>query len=445
MLKFLKVSVSAIALSAFVVAPIMTVATADYAYAKNGNGNGGNGNGGNGKGGGEGNGGKGGGNGNGADKGGSKGKSADKGVTRGKKDKSSNSRSASKGKSNGKSNKGVGRALKDDFKSFSKNIKQNGIGSLFRSKDKQRTVKRAAYTKTAPVKSARPPARVSKFDDKFDKGTLHPSNLGKLNGAINSSPNAKAAHIANGQYMKGTGPVSLAAALAVADYDYANAFDDYREDLAKAEETLNTVAALEEANAIVEAGPPTQMEVVDAQAVIDDPESTPKQIEEAQAVIDEAADAAQALEDAQAVLDDPDSTQEQIDEANKTIDAAKEIADAQEFIEDTETPTQEAIDEANAIIEEGAPSDEDVVAAEDALLAAYKGSFSDDEILAEEEQQEVIDAVRGANPSRETIEEALDRPEEIEEDVLADENDVLEEQESAEQAEAEEEIIAGQG
>ena len=40
MLNFLRVSVSALALSAFVVAPVATVVSADYAYAKNGNGGG---------------------------------------------------------------------------------------------------------------------------------------------------------------------------------------------------------------------------------------------------------------------------------------------------------------------------------------------------------------------------------------------------------------------
>ena len=203
MLNFLRVSVSALALSAFVVAPVATVVSADYAYAKNGNG-GGNG-GGNGNGGG-----KGGGNGN----GGGNGKSDDSGTERSVKGNKTQSAKTSKSAKPNKG-KGVGRTIKNDFKSLSNNLKKNGLGGLFKSQKTQRSVTRSTNKKTTngPVKqSKRSPVR----NASFKSDPLHPSNLGKLNGAINSSPNAKAAHIANGQYASGKGPVSLAAAPAVA-------------------------------------------------------------------------------------------------------------------------------------------------------------------------------------------------------------------------------------
>ena len=211
MLKYLRIGVSALALSAFVVAPIMTVATADYAYAKNGNGNG--------NGGGKGNGG---GNGNGGDKGGN-GKSADKGNSGKGHDKASKTRNASKGnKAKGNKGKGFAKSVKNDFNSLKRNVQKHGIAGLFKQEQKRTTrAVSAKPTKNAPAASTRPAHRAA-FKD---KGALHPSNLGKLNGAINSSPRAKEAHIANGQYAKGTGPVSLAASLAVADYTYAKALN----------------------------------------------------------------------------------------------------------------------------------------------------------------------------------------------------------------------------
>lgn len=365
MLKYLRIGVSALALSAFVVAPIMTVATADYAYAKNGNGNG--------NGGGKGNGG---GNGNGGDKGGN-GKSADKGNSGKGHDKASKTRNASKGNkakgNKGKNGKGFAKSVKNDFKSLKRNVQKHGIAGLFKQEQKRTTrAVSAKPTKNAPAASTRPAHRAA-FKD---KGALHPSNLGKLNGAINSSPRAKEAHIANGQYAKGTGPVSLAASLAVADYTYAKALDTYNADIAMAQETLELAASLEAANAIVDAGGPSPTEVEAAEAVLESTTATPEEKVAAQQVVDD----------------------------------AKAVEDAQTFIDENPAPAREEIDEAIETVESEPPSDEDVAAAEDALLAHYKGDLpvsEDTELRLSPKEQEVVDAVRDSNPTDEAIESAL--------------------------------------
>lgn len=245
-----------------------------------------------------------------------------------------------------------------------------------------KSVAKARQTRTVAV-SARPKAR-------FDTETtnpLAPRYLGKLNGAINSAPQAKAAHIANGQYLKGSGPVSLAAALAVADYEFDKANMAFLEEQEAAQSTLDLAQDIADAQEIVDAGGPTQAEI----------------------------DAAQA------VLDDPNATNEQKAAAQDVIDDAEAFADAEDFLDGTTPPTELEIDEAAAKLEEEAPSDADVIAAEDALLAHYKGdlpaSEDPEEMRLSDEEQAVVDAVRDANPDAETVGSLLPEHDPTEETV----------------------------
>ena len=339
-LNFLKISVSALALSAFVVAPTATVFTADYAYAKNGNGKGG------GNGGGKGD--NGGGNG-----GGKGGKSGEKGAKKGwgsdKTLNGTNTKSASKSHRS-KNGSRLGRAVKEDFQALGRNLKQNGVKGLFNG-NKARTTTR---TNKASVKqSPRPPSRKAKL---LDDGTLAPRNLGKLNGAINSSINAKLAHIANGQYAKGTGPVSLAAGLAVADANFSNVM-----------------------GANYDLSPEDVKEIAAAYDYLD---NAPMSLEEAeQALADEAKNpgtvAPDDLEVAQAVKDAHDAT---TDLDGNTI----------------ERPTDDQYAAAEAVHE-----------AEASLLGHYKGDFSEDDVIAEEQQDRVLDAVRASNPDDDSVKAAL--------------------------------------
>ncbi|MEZ5798628.1 MAG: hypothetical protein R3D63_14805 [Paracoccaceae bacterium] len=69
--------------------------------------------------------------------------------------------------------------------------------------------------------------------------TLHPSELGKMNGAMHANINAVLAHIRNGQTTNG--PVGLLAGLAIADAAAAESLGDIQamEDLAAAHTALN--------------------------------------------------------------------------------------------------------------------------------------------------------------------------------------------------------------
>ncbi len=254
MLKYLKLGISALAISALFLAPAVTVTliTADAAYANNGNGNG------------NGGGNRGGGNGGGAGKGGDKGAGGDSnknakgnkgfGIFKGKGNKGAKNKSASKG--------GFGKGLKDFGNSF-----KNDVGKLFGAKPKKKATTKSV---SRPVKSSKTPkARSSAAEFAQRKGTMHPSNLGKLNGAINSSPRAKQAHIENGQFMKGSGPVSLAAALAVADYNKTEVVGavhtlelaDAFETIANTDETqlMNAEQAIKDYNQFIKDKPDTDV------------------------------------------------------------------------------------------------------------------------------------------------------------------------------------------
>ncbi len=289
----LKVSFTAMALSAFAVAPLATLMTPHAAFAKGGNG-GGNG------------GGHGGGGGSSKSSAAKSGGGASKAAT-------------AKSKSSGGGN-----------------TKAAGKSS------KSAKAKTAGATKTAATPTK-------------EKGPLHASNLGKLNGAIHSSPNAKLAHIRNGNF---NGPVGMAAALALADYSYAADQEAY----AAAAQTLELAAAFD----LIENAP------------------TPEEIAAAQELVDNGIDDGQADLDAQALLDYPDLT-----DALALTDGI------------TTPPTDEEIAAAQAMIDEGEPSRDDVTAAEAKLLAAYKGTLDDASSAL------VLDAVRASLPTAEEIAAAL--------------------------------------
>ena len=331
MLKLLRAGFSAMAIAALLGAPLVTVVTADYAYAKNDNGGGkGNGNAG----------GKGGGNKGGADK-------NDKSVGKGNLLKRAGNGSARVGSSK------KGGKFKTDLKTLSRNVKENGLAGLFSKKSgTTRTTKKYRSTKTrtaAPINSARPPKRLSRFDT----DATAPNKMGKLNGAHNSSPQAKAAHIANGQYLKGTGPVSLAANLAVADY--------YFNDLMGEDNTLS---------------PGDVKSIDDAFDLRDTSDLT--------------------LEEAQTVLNDPNSSPDELEEAQDVKNAYDLTTDADG--EDIDRPTSEQVDAATTVHD-----------AEDGLLEHYKGDFSEDEDLAMEQRDDVLGSVRESNPDDGAIESALER------------------------------------
>ncbi len=334
MLNFLRVSVSALALTAFVAAPVATVLTADYAYAKNGNGNGG------GKGGEKG--------GNGGGKGGDKGAKSGAGSD-GKLNRKSR-KSANKGDKSKRSGR-LGRAVKEDFQTLGRNLQKNGIKGLFKGNKTKPVATSANKSTVKPVQ--KPQSKKTKI---VGDGTLAPRNLGKLNGAINSSINAKLAHIANGQYAKGTGPVSLAAGLAVADANFNHVMgEDY---------TLS-----------------------------------PADVKDIAAAYDYLDAASMTLEEAEKVLAD--------EMANPGVTDPEDLADAQ-AVKDA----HDAIlnDDGNAIerpTEDQLAAAESVYEAEASLLGSYEGDFSEDDVLAAEQQDRVLDAVRSSNPDEEAVKATL--------------------------------------
>lgn len=339
MFKLMRTGLAALAVSALVVVPVattVTIITTDAAYANNGNGNGGGNGGGRGGGNSGGKGGSKGGNGGDSDS-----RSADKvGKAKGKGyGNGQQNRTASKGKSN-KGGKGFGRAVKDDFNRVKKNVQRDGIAGLFKSNRKggkhQRTTSQAFSakpTKNAPVASTRPARKVGyKIDN-----PMHPSKLGKMNGLLNSSYKAKEAHIANGQWAKGTGPVSIGAALAVADYqkaavDTLAAEDSYTEAQTSFEEASMTAKDLGIEN-VVQAQNVLTTAAEEEAAGVEDPTYSPEKVEAAQGLVDadaeltEATDerpeasevvkAQEAVEDMVAANDDPSlTTPEEIAHAN---------------------------------------------------------------------------------------------------------------------------------
>ncbi|ANT63422.1 hypothetical protein AYJ57_23355 (plasmid) [Salipiger sp. CCB-MM3] len=363
-----KVGVSALVLSTCVVAPVATLATVGAAHAKN-NGNG---------------------------KGGEKGNSG-KGKANGHSKAKSNGGGNKGGNSNGRqTSANLGKAIRDDFRSLSQSLRKSALGDLLgvtgsRGAQRTATVQRQAPkaqrvslspTRSAPERSMRPPLQRTALRETpelaEDYDALHPRNLGKLNGALNSSPQAKAAHIANGTYATGSGPVSLAAALAVADHNLieaANALETYD----AAERTLD----LADAFALVE-NRPTEAERAVALATLEDPEAT-----EAEKLA------------AQDVLDYPDTTAAEAEIAGLDRPSERDLTEAQEVIDAGIPEEHDLTNAANSVAD-----------AETAVLAAYK------DILPAEYEGDVLSAVRASNPDDDTVAAALQGTAPLDPDAL---------------------------
>ena len=188
------------------------------------------------------------------------------------------------------------------------------------------------------------------------KDVLHPSNLGKLNGAINSSPNAKLAHIANGNF---NGPVGLAAALALADYDYGISIEAYNAATSAADATLALAAAFDliatapTAQQLVEAEEltngmtePNLDEIIDAEAAITADGPTLEDVTAAEAGILSAYKGTLSDEDTAKVL-------EAVRKSLPTSDQISEVLPAEEIIDETPIEDSSAIiDDASAVAEE---------------------------------------------------------------------------------------------
>lgn len=332
MFKLLKSSVAAAALSAIAVAPIVVVLTADAAYAKSEKGNSGGG-GGNEKG----NGG-------------------------------SNGSGGSNGKSSGAKSNGNEAAAKT---SKSKPGNASGLLGLFKKNTVMKTKSAGAVTQKSK-----------------EKGPLHPSKLGNMNGAINSSPNAKLAHIRNGNF---NGPVGLAAALAVAEYQYETALQSYDE--------AQNVLALAEAWDVIN-GAPTADELAAATSLTEGTEApSADAIAAAQALVDAGDEAAAGYAEATGTL----ALASAWDVVN-TAPTEDQLAAAQVLADGTEVPTDDAVIAAEAIAALGGPSTGDVVAVETALVDAWnKGDHS----VTDPEAVAMLTAVRGSLPSDEDIAKAL--------------------------------------
>ncbi|MFY0691481.1 MAG: hypothetical protein JXR14_06095 [Paracoccaceae bacterium] len=349
---------------------VVTVATTDYAYAKNGNGNGGNGNG-NGGNNGNGNGGDSKGNGGDRGKSASKGKSVEKAFARG----NSGTKPGKSGQS-GKSGKEIFNSLKANLKS--------GLGFLNGSRPTKQAS--AKTTSRAPAVASRPV-----------KGPLHPSNLGNLNGALNSSPNAKLAHIRNGNF---SGPVGLAAALAVADYQYATDLTEFTD--------AQAVLDLAQAYAVIE-NAPSETDIADAQAVVDLAAAF-----EAQALLDNAIDDGQADLDAQDVLDAYGSLDGLTAPSEPDLTAAREVLDypdvseAEALTAGTTEPGEAEVAAAQATVDAGEPTLDDVTTAEAELLEAWNKGDADSP-----DSGTVLDAIRGSLPSPDAISSALPEEEPV--------------------------------
>ncbi|WP_335585972.1 hypothetical protein [Falsihalocynthiibacter arcticus] len=327
MRKFVKIGVVSFALSAFAIAPAIVVMSADVAIAKNDNGKSGGNSGGNGN-------------------SGSKGKSDNKGKAS----------TGNSGSSSGKSQGGKSQGGKSSNSSGNQSLKslgnklKSGFG-LFGAPKKTKTVRSNSVATTKPSTG-----NSKSFD--------HPSNLGKMNGAINSSPQAKLAHIKNGNF---NGPVGIAAAYALADYDYDTAHTDYEE----AQSVVQTFGPLAERYSYVAGYDVAVEELARLDTLEIDPAS------------EEYSNAAAAA--------DPDAYQSAVD-AIYTAEAAAIIAG----IVLNEASVFEQLAAAIAV-EEPVSTTRDV--AEANLLALYKG---DEESLTDREKELLIQSIN--LPTAEQIE-----------------------------------------
>lgn len=121
----------------------------------------------------------------------------------------------------------------------------DGFFEKLTGKDKAKSAKSKSAgmsSKSAKIAGATPKARP-------EKGDMHPSSLGKMNGALNANVNAIIAHVKNGNT---NGPIGGMAALAVAGY----AAEGAAETIALAEEFAALDRALIDAGFVTEEGAP---------------------------------------------------------------------------------------------------------------------------------------------------------------------------------------------
>lgn len=297
MFKYSKIGLLSLTVSAFALAPAVMVLGTDAAYAKSDNAGGG-----------------------GKSSGGSNGNS--------NKSKSSNSNS-------GKSQTGKTKTDGDDL--FLKLFGKKGQNA----KKAEQAKKSAIKTTTAP----KPKKVVKAFD--------HPSNLGAMNGALNSSPQAKLAHLKNGNF---NGPVGLAAAWALEDYEYRTAMEAYEAAQGTVLANIGDVTTLDLLAGYDPLDPSTYPDTEAALASLESLEEGTVEYEIAYATANFTPESAQALFDGLS-----DETDENADQA--AADALRATL-----------ATAEAVEE---------PSSEELDAADTALFALYKG----DTELTEEEKQ----------------------------------------------------------
>ncbi len=366
MRKFFQIGVTSLVLSAFVVAPTVVIVTADTAIAKSDNAGGkGKGGGNRGKGKGKGNdGGKG--KSDNAGKGGGKGNG--NGLSNGKKyGKSSFAKSTTgKGKNKAKGGKNggfesAGKSIENSLTSFRDKIRSGlGLKKAKKGGNKGRGSNKVRTQRVIEA-SARPPYRGMKDFD-------HPSNLGKMNGAVNSSEQSKLAHMKNGNF---NGPVGVAAYYALEDYNYYVSEKEYE----VAQGVIDKFGDLADAYELIEG-------VEDGSIA-----ATPEAIQEARELIEDAEQ--KAIEKAQEA-----NPSEEIDEDAVREALEEGVTELVEEAEMVEEPDRMALDDA-----------------EDALFDLYKG---DEDSLTDEQKDHIIDSMR--LPSYDQIEDVIDHEEEKDKD-----------------------------
>ena len=91
------------------------------------------------------------------------------------------------------------------------------------------------------------------------------------------------------------------------------------------------------------------------------------------------------------------------------------------------------------MVESDPPSDEDVISAEDALLAHYKGDLPEsenpEEMRLSDEEQAVVDAVRDGNPTGEEVGGIIGHEPEDDEEEIVEEEEIPDEGTEAAEAE----------
>lgn len=370
----IKSTITAVLLSSVALVPATTVAlvvTADAVEAKSNNGGGNGGGGGN--------------------KGGNSAKSK------------SDNKSASRGGSGGGNSKARGSG-------------KDPIGNFLRKVTGQEKKQEKAKTRTTTTKAKRAPSTTKVAKATPAKDAMHPSNLGKMNGALNANVNALIAHVKNGNT---NGPIGGMAALAVAGYAAEGAAETLELD--------GKFAALD--TALIENGYVDADGNADLEGYLAAVEGVP-----ANGEID-------AIEDALTNIDSPLSVEEALlAENNGTQDfasveeyeawrdgvaGADPIDGADEMIAELdglERPSEEDLADAGARLE-------DQTAAEDYMLSIWNKGDNDATVRSEEEENllaklyERIEA--DGDELTSAIEEYADLPEEPveEEDVTSCESD----------------------